>query len=482
MAIAFDNTGTQYTAGMTSQTFSFTITGSDTFLFVGNGFDNNSNIVTVTYDGASLTQIGSNQNVDTSRTMCAHGSTGVTLSTGANNLVSNYSISTNARHRASSFTGVSQSSQPEASSSGTVSAATSITGTVTTVTNNAWTIMAVSNDQGALVAGSGTTMRGSSDGQNNFDSNAAITPAGGSSLIAEWTISGKAAQVICAVAPSAVDAFTINTNDQINLTDVPTILIPEMFVSLSDQLNLSENITITNTQLGNLDISDQLNISEDITISNATLADIIVSDQANLTEYTYVSLGLNIDDTLNLTEDITVESSQLGNINVSDQLTISESLPITLTSDVIISDNITLTDVPSITSNLGDINISDQTNISENVAIASFMDISTSDQSNISENISMSGILIDISLSDTLNLSDSLIGLEVLFSISASDQINISENLGKQSYIYISLSDSLTMTESTTTESFRFSPSVETPRGGLTSYLKTPRGGLGYSM
>lgn len=185
MAIAFDATtdpGTHVGAG-SSQTVAFTCTGTNRYLLVAVVLQGSQTCTGVTYNGVAMTQI---QSISTAA--IAAGETCYIFglanpASGANNILASYSGAATNLVGASSFTGVKQTTTPEASNtnSGNSSAATVA---VTTLTNNAWLIGFARQAGGTATAGTNTTLRQTAD-TDMMDTNGPDTPAGSFSL--NWT-------------------------------------------------------------------------------------------------------------------------------------------------------------------------------------------------------------------------------------------------------------------------------------------------------
>ena len=197
MAIAFDSATQQADAGgISSLTFSHTCSGSDRILFVGTeGTTGGSDLITgITYASVAMTRIGSAYKGAGGRFINLFYL--IAPSTGANNIVISASGVDVIGASASSYTGVNQSSQPDAFATATATAST-LTGTVTTVADNCWTVMFAHGDN--ITAGAGTTVRATGSGYGICDSNGAKTPAGSTSLIA--TPSASWSGIIASFAP-----------------------------------------------------------------------------------------------------------------------------------------------------------------------------------------------------------------------------------------------------------------------------------------
>jgi len=183
----------------TSLTWAHTCAGLNRILFVltrGGGGEGDK-ISGVTYDSVSMTKIGSAQKPTENSLLSLWYL--IAPSTGANNVVvtlaSGYMLGLS-----SSYTGVKQSSQPDNSTTNTAGSGTSITTSLTPVADNCWTVL-VARGQGDVSAGAGTTERAQGGGDNVlFDSNAAITPPGSTSLIATGN-EGTWATVMASFSP-----------------------------------------------------------------------------------------------------------------------------------------------------------------------------------------------------------------------------------------------------------------------------------------
>ncbi len=170
-AITFDNANSYATCGSgTSCTYSYTVTGSNTFLVCNtSSYTNSPGAVTMSYGGSGMTEIGSQQvdntasnnfNVDTYYLKGA--------ATGANNLVitTTNSISGFYAHCAS-YTGVDQTSPIDTSTQHITNYATcsSDNTSITTTVDNDWVVGVWGDDAGRThTAGAGTLRTTDSQG------------------------------------------------------------------------------------------------------------------------------------------------------------------------------------------------------------------------------------------------------------------------------------------------------------------------------
>jgi len=218
MAIAFDNaTDGGFLGGVTSLTFSHTVgTGANRILFVqACTYSTAADITGITYAGVSMTAVGNASSKavsDPDRFVYLY--VLPNPASGANNVVISTSASVLIGGAASSYTGALQTSTVDQSTTArNVVGVTNFTTTLTSIANNCWTVIAVFNtDSSPMTAGAGTTIRVKDTPINSCiaDSNAAITPAGSTSLIINSSGNVNWATVMASFAPSI--ASTISSN------------------------------------------------------------------------------------------------------------------------------------------------------------------------------------------------------------------------------------------------------------------------------
>lgn len=200
-AIAFDNYTSGLVVGASSLTYAHTVSGSNRILFVaariagGGGLD----LVTgITYNGVALTRDSFENCIANCSGQGQYIYHLVAPATGANNVVVSLSASDTIHAGAASYTGASQTGQPDSNNKTTCNATTSCTLNFTTVADNSWTIVYCGNSGVSITGGAhkvGNITGGAADIM--ADSNAAITPAGSTSLqcstgggSAGWTLVG----------------------------------------------------------------------------------------------------------------------------------------------------------------------------------------------------------------------------------------------------------------------------------------------------
>lgn len=202
MAIAFDafSDGVNFTES-SPLTWTHTCTGSDRLLIVGTVGDTASDTVSgVTYNSVAMTKIAA---------VLVPDNRYLTLwyllnpASGANTVSVTSAGPAGAAGRSTSYTGVQQSGQPDASTTNTVSANTTLTTTLTTIADNCWTMLVAKATVATLGAGTGSTARTAVTEQLAlFDNNAAITPAGSTSMTVTFG-SGNCGTVMASFSPVA---------------------------------------------------------------------------------------------------------------------------------------------------------------------------------------------------------------------------------------------------------------------------------------
>lgn len=200
--IAFDSSavGALVNPG-TSSTWAHTVgAGANPILFVGVFGDvaTTGKISGVTYNGVAMTLIGS---VRAPSDRWVYLFYLVNPTTGTNNVVVSASASIAIQGMSSSFTGVNQTGQPDASTTNTTGASVShLIGTLTTVAANCWTVAIYKSMATVVAAGTGTARQN----QNStliFDSNGPIGTPGSSTLQGNSNSNSNQAIVMASFAP-----------------------------------------------------------------------------------------------------------------------------------------------------------------------------------------------------------------------------------------------------------------------------------------
>ena len=176
MAIAFSAITQQKVASPnTTNTFSHTISGSNTILFVACSNENAGAVTGATYNGVSMTEIGSGN-------ATLHLFYLINPTAGANNVTITRSGTANDFHGwAISYTGVKQSGQPDAFTANSASLTSTLNTTLTTIADNSWCIMVSRGDNAGVAPGANCTERSTPNAYDAwaiFDTNAPKTPAG----------------------------------------------------------------------------------------------------------------------------------------------------------------------------------------------------------------------------------------------------------------------------------------------------------------
>lgn len=131
-------------------------------------------------------------------------------STGSNAVVITSSDSNSFIGGASaSYCGVAQTSPFDASTTNSHSGTGNLTTTLITNVNNDWTMLIGEFSGGFVGAGSGSTLRTTSNNPQEFDSNAPITPAGNTSMTI--TATGSSASVMAAFKPFVAATTAVTT-------------------------------------------------------------------------------------------------------------------------------------------------------------------------------------------------------------------------------------------------------------------------------
>lgn len=201
MAIARDAfTNGAFVSG-TSRTFSHTCSGSDRILFVHAFHNTTADLITgATYGGTAMTLVAK-FSPGGSRYLYLFAL--INPATGANDVVISASSSTAIGGNAFSYTGVSQTGQPEVYATD-IDTASTINTSITTITDNSWIAMVTLGNNEAPTASTGATLYGQNSVYNDadvFDSNGTVST--GSNTMTVTTGGGSPlGRIIVAIAPS----------------------------------------------------------------------------------------------------------------------------------------------------------------------------------------------------------------------------------------------------------------------------------------
>lgn len=201
-AIAFD-AATAAVGG----SFSKTCTGSNLLLIAGVFHNTGDGTYTGnTYNSVALTNLTSQQvGVGTQLVDIWYK---VAPATGSNTFAYTGTDATPANY-AVSYTGVKQTGFPDAQSSTNAIAASSVTTTLTTVADNCWAVAVVRSTSAGETNNSSAaaTGRATGTGSNYWDSNGALTPAGGKTIsysgsVSSWGVTSASFAPVVATANS----------------------------------------------------------------------------------------------------------------------------------------------------------------------------------------------------------------------------------------------------------------------------------------
>lgn len=212
MALAFDASAIKaFTAG-SPVTFSHTCTGSDRILivFVWDTAGTSHGTTGVTYNGVSMTQIGTAQTHPTTGVSSTSAWYLIAPATGSNTISIATTTAGSTAAVAMSYTGAKQSGQPDsnAKNSYNTTAHTTWSLSTTVVASNCWLAAGMVDDSNAPTAGASTTMRqNSASGFGGFDSNGTVS-TGSQTLNFAFSSSGKQTGIIVSIAPSVATATT----------------------------------------------------------------------------------------------------------------------------------------------------------------------------------------------------------------------------------------------------------------------------------
>jgi len=172
----------------------------------------NANSQTCTYNGVSMTLIGTGNNGGTLNTDVFYL---VAPASGSNTLASSGTGSTYRALLAVAYSGAKQTGQPDASAFPAGSSGTSKTTAITTVAANSWIVGLYNNDNGGTVTANNSAVKiGSTFGNPGavdmiWDTNAAIVTPASTTVGGQSTVSGNQTLVAISISPATATVTSI---------------------------------------------------------------------------------------------------------------------------------------------------------------------------------------------------------------------------------------------------------------------------------
>ena len=195
----------------------------------------------------------------------------------------------------------------------------------------------------------------------------------------------------------------ISVFEQINISENFTDT-GELNLSTFDLINVSENFTDSGSI--SLNVNDQINITDNVSL-NLSLGGVSVVDNVNITENLQIQ-GINLFDLIYISEVVTLENGRLGDISVIDYVNITELVVVIIPNlgDIQCIDAVTISEVLSISCLLGGVNVVDSIFTTEDIQNAGQLgNISVFDGILITEDVRY-GFYYDIIVSDQINITE----------------------------------------------------------------------------
>ena len=249
----------------------------------------------------------------------------------------------------------------------------------------------------------------------------------------------------------------VSVNDLVTVTDVPTLLIPILFLSVDDTVTVTENIVLSIPLP--VFVSDLMTVTEDF--SGVVVTNNSIFDLVTVTEDIVLSIPLPV----SVNDTVTVNDSALypifEEIEVFEYIQISYSLPTPIFDSVTITENIVLSiplpvfvyeDVTvtediqlSIVGAGNDISVFDLVTVTENIVLSIPLPVAVFDEVTVTENITLS-IPLPVSVFDEVTVTEN-VQLVVVSYISVNDQITVTEDVAFSIPLPVFVFDSITITE-----------------------------------
>lgn len=236
MAIAFDAASSDSSDNSTSITIAHTCAGSNRILIV---FSQQEQVTSCsfTYNGIAMTEFPTISPLLSAAARELRMFYLVAPATGTHDIVGTKGGGSGAWGvQAASYTGVNQSSIPDASSTHIQASGATMTSSVTTVLANCWLLVGARADSGSLAASTGSTLRGSiTENAGIFDSNGPVS-AGSNSMVQTMT-SGDSASIMISL-PQLI--LTATANETVTASDVDAVAHVGIIITINDTVTTSD--------------------------------------------------------------------------------------------------------------------------------------------------------------------------------------------------------------------------------------------------
>lgn len=257
--------------------------------------------------------------------------------------------------------------------------------------------------------------------------------------------------------------FSVNVSDLITTTESITKTGPDININKSDSITVSESVSMSNTLAG-ISVSDSITITESVTARSFSF--LSVSDNITVSEDFSVSTPVTsfapvVNDVLTISESVSVAMALSGSVNVVDSIQLTETKTTESIYIVSVSDSLSTAESISIAHAASmAASVVDSITVSEShtVAIDFLGDVSVSDSITLTESRTINNFF-NITIADTISLSES-INNNLSSNLSVYDLITISEGVSTESVFEVVIHDSVVLSEGLTMESFRFSPDM----------------------
>jgi hypothetical protein len=210
-----------------------TTTENGLIIFVITDSGTTANAITVTVDGASATQIGSNVGITGTSNPSIAAFIFIGLSANTHSVIATCALNRDTGIIIQAINNLKQTTTPDSSNSGTVSSGTTQTLSTTTIVNNAYLLYGVYTGGGTLTAGTGSTLlTPASKTYALFDGGVAASPGSHSMSSTAGTTSPFAGIII-----SLNIIQTITVSDSTAMANLDTVtIVYQAFITVTDSL------------------------------------------------------------------------------------------------------------------------------------------------------------------------------------------------------------------------------------------------------
>jgi hypothetical protein len=282
-------------------------------------------------------------------------------------------------------------------------------------------------------------------------------------------------------APAAGD-LSVNVSDDVEISESVTVTLPDpLAVSPSDDVETSDTVK--------LQLDSFVAASDDVTVADSVSVEVSApqasaSDDATITDAISVvvsapQIDVSDDATIADTASVSIVSAADLAVNVSDDATIADAATADIQLNVVVSDDLTISDTVTLAMSDPQIAIADNVTIADTVTADVVIEVTASDNATIADSTTVTVSDPQIVSSDNVTIADST-GVSIIdagaIAVNVSDDATVTDAITiSVSAPAIGVSDSIDVSDSATVEVIAAALGVDISYDNLDAWVRGVR-------